>query len=295
MTFEDRVRALEPLGFTPRQTRFMATVALHSGYCLRRQYSAFAGVAYGKNVCEFLETLVARQLAERFTQRADRGLIYHLHARAIYRALGEEDNRNRRNASAALIARKIMVLDFVLGHPDVEWLGHRAGQGGAVCRTLRRPAGRPATTRLSRRRRRPRPARRGTSATRCPSPWPATRRSPTLRTWRRTARAAGSSSSSATMRGCWVVAGLVGPRDRHAVPRALAACEASFARYIARPTQTASASPDDLRWLLSTRQLVDQGDLARLSVAAIDRYRSLLEHVQRRLVRRTLRGLAEAR
>jgi hypothetical protein len=122
MTFDDRVRALEPFGFTPRQTRFIAAVALHSGYCLRRQYSAFAGVACGKNVSDFLDTLVARGLAERFTQRADRGLIYHLHARPIYRALGEDDNRNRRHASAALIARKIMVLDFVLGHPEVEGL-----------------------------------------------------------------------------------------------------------------------------------------------------------------------------
>ena len=122
MTFDDRVRALEPLGFTPRQTRFIATVALHSGYCLRRQYSAFAGVACGKNVSDFLDTLVARRLAERFTQRADRGLIYHLHARSIYRALGQDHNRNRRNASAALIARKIMLLDFVLGHPEVEWM-----------------------------------------------------------------------------------------------------------------------------------------------------------------------------
>ncbi|MEO7272986.1 MAG: hypothetical protein ABIX28_09590, partial [Vicinamibacterales bacterium] len=41
--------------------------------------------------------------------------------------------------------------------------------------------------------------------------------------------------------------------------------------------QSASASVDALHWLLRTRQLVDQGDLSRLSVAAIDRYRSLLE------------------
>jgi hypothetical protein len=122
MTFDDRVRALEPLGFTPRQTRFMVTVALHSGYCLRRQYSAFAGVAYGKNVCDFLDRLVERQLAQCFTQRADRGLIYHLQARALYRALGEDDNRNRRKASAALIARKIMVLDYVLAHSETQWL-----------------------------------------------------------------------------------------------------------------------------------------------------------------------------
>ena len=66
MTFEERVTALTPLGFTPRQTRFLVTAALHSGYCLRRQYLAFAGVRYGKNVRDFLEALVRRQLAQRF-------------------------------------------------------------------------------------------------------------------------------------------------------------------------------------------------------------------------------------
>ena len=44
MTFDDRVRALEPLGFSERQTRFLVTVALHSGFCLRRHYMAFAGL-----------------------------------------------------------------------------------------------------------------------------------------------------------------------------------------------------------------------------------------------------------
>lgn len=126
MTFEDRVRALEPLGFTPRQTRFIATVALHSGYCLRRQYTAFAGVRYGKNVRDFLDTLVERELATCTVQRADRGHVYHLHARTIYRALGQDENRNRRAASAALIARKIMVLDYVLGHPELDWLATEA-------------------------------------------------------------------------------------------------------------------------------------------------------------------------
>jgi hypothetical protein len=37
MTFDERVTALAPLGFTPRQTRFLVTAALHGGYCLRRQ------------------------------------------------------------------------------------------------------------------------------------------------------------------------------------------------------------------------------------------------------------------
>ena len=119
MTFEDRVVALEPLGFTPRQTRFIVLVALHSGYCLRRQYATFAGIRYGKNVRDFLDDLVARGFAARFTQRADRGHLYHLHARSLYQALGQAENRNRRAASAALIARKIMVLDYVLSQPEV--------------------------------------------------------------------------------------------------------------------------------------------------------------------------------
>ena len=73
MTFDERVAALAPLGFTPRQTRFLVTAALHSGYCLRRQYLAFAGVRYGKNVRDFLEALVRRQLAHRFRYKPNRG------------------------------------------------------------------------------------------------------------------------------------------------------------------------------------------------------------------------------
>ena len=122
MTFEERVQGLDLLGFTARQARFIATVALHSGYCLRRHYAKFAGIGYGKNVRDFLDDTVERQLAVRFTIRSDRGHLYHFHARPLYRLLGQEDNRNRRQASASLIARKLMVLDHVLAHPNVEWL-----------------------------------------------------------------------------------------------------------------------------------------------------------------------------
>jgi hypothetical protein len=126
MTADQRVAALEGLGFSARQSRFLATVALHSGYCLRRQYEAFAGIQYGKNVRQFLDGLVERRLADRFTGRADRGHVYHLHARALYRALGDEGNRNRRKGSAAQIARKLMLLDYVLSRPDVEWFATEA-------------------------------------------------------------------------------------------------------------------------------------------------------------------------
>ena len=121
MTFDERVRALGLLGFTERQTRFLVTVALHGGFCLRRQYMASAGVKYGAGVRGFLDRLVAQKLATRSDFRRDRGHVYHLHASAIYDAIGQADNRNRRHVSAALVARKLMLLDYVLAHPDREW------------------------------------------------------------------------------------------------------------------------------------------------------------------------------
>ena len=139
MTFEERLEALSPLGFTPRQTRFLVTVALHSGYCLRRQYASFAGVAYGKNVRTFLDALVERRLASRFTYRADRGHLYHLHARSIYRAVGHEDDRNRRHTSPAHVARKLMLLDLVLSEPGAEWCATEADKVALFTERYRLP------------------------------------------------------------------------------------------------------------------------------------------------------------
>ncbi len=126
MTPDEYLSALAPWRFTPRQSRFVLTVALHSGYCLRRQYMAFAGIRYGKVVREFLETLVTRRLAERLAYRMDRGFVYHVHARALYRAIGQDDNRNRRRTSPAAIARKLMLLDYVIAEPSAEWYATEA-------------------------------------------------------------------------------------------------------------------------------------------------------------------------
>jgi hypothetical protein len=125
-TFDDHVRALSGLGFSERQTRFITLVALHSGFCLRRQYAAFAGLRYGAGVRDFLDRLVTRRLARRYDFRPDRGHVYHLHNSSIYGAIEQDDNRNRRRTSPALIARKLMLLDFILQHQDTEWYATEA-------------------------------------------------------------------------------------------------------------------------------------------------------------------------
>jgi hypothetical protein len=276
MTFEDRVRALEPFGFTPRQTRFLATVALHSGYCLRRQYAAFAGVQCGKNVGHFLERLVERRLAERFTLRADRGLIYHLTARGIYRAIGEEDNRNRRQASAALIARRIMVLDYVLGHPQVEWLATERDKVDLLTKHFAIPhadlpqrmfaASTPASAATTRYFLHKLPV-----AVDGDPPVVSFVHLAIDGTGRGLQQFMADHARLFASLPQWTVVAI------SSSPAALAACEAAFARARARPVATSTTNVEDLRWFFTTRQVVDSGDLTRVSYADIDRYRSLRE------------------
>jgi hypothetical protein len=43
--------------------------------------------------------------------------VFHLYARPLYAAIGDEDNRNRRPAEWDAVLRKLMTVDFVLAHP----------------------------------------------------------------------------------------------------------------------------------------------------------------------------------
>ena len=44
---------LEPFGYTTRQAQFLALVALHGGYFLRRQFVAFTGRTHGLATVRF--------------------------------------------------------------------------------------------------------------------------------------------------------------------------------------------------------------------------------------------------
>jgi hypothetical protein len=127
MTFDDRASVLaSTYRLTPRQARFLTLVALISGYCLRRQYGQFARVALGKNPGAFLDDLVHRGLATRHRPRLHRSYVYHLKHRAVYEALGVENNRHRRPALMPRQARQIMLLDFAVAHPDATWYATEA-------------------------------------------------------------------------------------------------------------------------------------------------------------------------
>ena len=105
---------LERFGYTSRQAAFLALVARHGGYFLRRQYVAFTGQSHGLVTVRFLRRLVERRHAR--TLSTLDGAVFHLSARPLYAALGEEHNRNRRRADWEAVSRKLLTVDFVLSH-----------------------------------------------------------------------------------------------------------------------------------------------------------------------------------
>src|SRR5207237_1114310 len=92
------------------------------GVCLLRQYTAFAGIVHGQKTRRFFHKLVSRRFATAYPCRHNRGRIYHMHHKALYRAIGETDSRYRRPLSARGVVDDLMLLDAVLASPEHVWL-----------------------------------------------------------------------------------------------------------------------------------------------------------------------------
>ena len=50
------------------------------------------------------------------------GRVCRIFSRGLYRALGTEDIRHRRTASADVLMRRLLSLDYVLEHSGLPWL-----------------------------------------------------------------------------------------------------------------------------------------------------------------------------
>lgn len=122
MTYQDRVKAILQFGLTERQARFLVTVMLHSGACLLRQYPTFASIVHGQKTRKFFRKLVTRGYATAYACRHNRGRVFHIHNKALYRAIGVTDSRHRRPLSAARVVHGLMLLDAVVANPELIWL-----------------------------------------------------------------------------------------------------------------------------------------------------------------------------
>jgi hypothetical protein len=89
MNVEHAIQTIAKRGFTERQARFVLLVARHSGVCVMRQYSTFAGIVFGQKTRRFFANLVRARLVSTYDCAHSRGRVYHLRHRAIYEAIGD--------------------------------------------------------------------------------------------------------------------------------------------------------------------------------------------------------------
>lgn len=139
MTWEERRRAVQLMGFTERQAGFLVTVMLYAGVCLGRQYCTFGRIAYGQKMHDFFQSLLSRGYATARGCGHNRARLYHVHYKPLYRAIGEPNNRHRRPTTLARAIERLMVLDAVLADSDRTWLATEQDKLGHFTLTAGRP------------------------------------------------------------------------------------------------------------------------------------------------------------
>ena len=119
-----RDRKLEPLGWTGRDAEWIALVCLHSGVFTRAQFCHYFADAHRWKAARFVQTLVDRRMAvdSEWPVLNGGGKTCRISGKPIYRALGVENIRHRREASKPVVMRRLLSLDFVLEHPGMNWL-----------------------------------------------------------------------------------------------------------------------------------------------------------------------------
>ena len=133
-----QIDALEALGYTNEEARFLYLVATHSGYFLARQFLGFTGASWGKRTMLFWNKLQADRHARTY-RFAKGGAAYHLFSRKVYREIGRENLRNRREHALEYIRTRIAMLDFVLENLDLDYLETEPDKVAYFCAELRLP------------------------------------------------------------------------------------------------------------------------------------------------------------
>ena len=103
----EREKALEPLGWTGREEEWITLVCLHSGVFTRSQF------------CRFCSPTAVEDDRTIFPGGARACRIFN---KEIYRKLGIENVRHRREVDDSLMLRRLLSLDYVLENPELPWL-----------------------------------------------------------------------------------------------------------------------------------------------------------------------------
>ena len=116
----DRLRSLGASGWTGRDAEWLALVCLHGGVFLRPQYLAFIGQSHPELARRFVRRCGKAAVEERWNATGLK--LCRIVDRELYRELGAEPLRPRRDATPAVAWRRLLSLDYVIDHLDAPWL-----------------------------------------------------------------------------------------------------------------------------------------------------------------------------
>jgi len=117
---ETHLANIRAFGYTEPEGRFLYIAATHSGYFTVRQFLEFAKAKSGKRSACFVEQLIAlgHASAQRYTRKS---LVYHIHSRRLFAAIGKDHLRHRREHELDHIKTQLLALDFILSHPENDY------------------------------------------------------------------------------------------------------------------------------------------------------------------------------
>ena len=115
------ITAIESLGYTPEEARFLYLAATFSGYFVPRQFVSFTGAKRGARSTNLTRKLQSRGHAS-WREYPHLEGVYHLWSKLLYRIIDKEQLRNCRRHSTDFIRRRLLTLDFILANQQYEYL-----------------------------------------------------------------------------------------------------------------------------------------------------------------------------
>ena len=114
MTFDDQdIAAIQSLGYTADEARFLYLVAIHSGYFVPRQFLTFIGAKWRSQSQNFVLKLERRGHVT-WREYGPIGGVYHLFSRTVYRCTGKDNLSSRLRHSVDFIRTRLLLLDFIV-------------------------------------------------------------------------------------------------------------------------------------------------------------------------------------
>jgi hypothetical protein len=135
---DHHIAALQALGYTETEARFLYVVATHSGYFTLHQFLTFSGVHWGKRCTKFGLKLEGHGHAC-WREYAGVGRVYHLFSKPLYAEIGKQNLRNRRRHAREFVLTRLVLLDFILENQQYDYLETEQAKVSYFCEHLGLP------------------------------------------------------------------------------------------------------------------------------------------------------------